>query len=258
MKNSLFSILILMLVPTMAGAQENSTREKAWAVGLGSVNILDTYISQEKYRGEELRFVSYSAFHGTKHPNVVTQITHEGSLQTASPRSEDADDIAGSYTFSYALRREWNPNHRLSFQAGAQAELALGFLYNSRNGNNPAQLKCGLNISPSGVVAWQLPLWRKVFLLRYEVSAPLVGAMFSPNYGQSYYEIFSRGNYDHNIVFTTPLNAPSLKQMLTVDIPIRRTILRVGYLGDFRQAEVNSLKYHTYSHLLVIGLTRHI
>lgn len=257
MKNSLFIILMLVLLPSAVVAQQHAAAEKAWMIGVGGVNILDTYISPEKYRGEELRFVSYAAFHGSKHPEVVTQFTHEGNLQMASPRSDNADDLAASYRFAYAMRREWKLGDRLFLQAGAQADFSLGFLYNSRNGNNPAQLKSHLSVAPNAVVCYSFPLWRKEIGIRYEVSAPLVGAMFTPNYGQSYYEIFSRGNYDHNIAFTTPFNAPSLSQLLAVDIPFKKTNVRLGYLGDYRQADVNSLKYHTYSHLLVIGLVRH-
>ena len=90
----------------------------------------------------------------------------------------------------------------------------------------------------------------------YEVGIPLMGFMFSPNYGQSYYEIFNRGNYDHNVVFTHPVNAPSLRQMLAIDATFGRTTLRIGYLGDIRQSKVNNIKAHTYTHAFVLGFTR--
>lgn len=90
------------------------------------------------------------------------------------------------------------------------------------------------------------------------MNAPLLGLLFSPNYGQSYYEIFTRGDYDHNCVPTTPFNAPTLRQMLTLDIPLKPFTVRVGYLGDYQQAKVNSLKYHVYSHLLTVGFVRNL
>ena len=81
---------------------------------------------------------------------------------------------------------------------------------------------------------------------------------FSPNYGQSYYEAFVLKQEDHNVLFAYPGNMPSMRHRLTLDIPIRRYFLRVGYVAQFNQAKFNHLKYHSWTHDFVIGFNKYL
>lgn len=226
-------------------------------LGVGAADILDTYISPEKYRGTELRYISHTTRMREWGTRVSRQIVHQGYVSYSENRSGEGGELAGMYCFSYGAHYNWTLcGGSLRFKAGATLDANAGFLYNTRNENNPAQARLSVALSPSAVAAWRFRAWRRPFTLRYEVGAPLLGVMFSPNYGQSYYEIFSRGDYDHNVVPTTIFSTPSLRQMLTLDFALGRTTLRVGWLGDWQQAEVNNIKYHSYSNMLVVGIVR--
>jgi len=236
--------------------RNNKIITNAQMIGIGAVNILDTYLSPEKYRGTELRYISHT-LRERRDSRWSRLIVHQGNMSYSDNCSGNGGEIAGAYTFSYGVHYNWNFfDGSLNVKAGAQADVNVGFLYNTRNSNNPAQARLSLNISPSAAATYRFRLWQHNYSLRYELSVPLIGMMFSPNYGQSYYEIFSRGNYDHNIVPTTFGSTPSLRQMLTFDFSLGRTTLRLGYMGDFQQARVNNLKYHSYSNMLFIGIVR--
>lgn len=225
-------------------------------IGIGGVNILDTYLSQEKYRGTEARYVSQT-IREREGKRWARLIEHQGYISFSNNRADNGNEMAGTYDFSYGLLRDWTFfDGKLDVKAGGKIDAAIGFLYNTRNGNNPAQARLNVDIAPMAIATYRFNAGRLPMALRYEVSSPLCGLMFSPNYGQSYYEIFSKGDYDHNIVPTTFVVTPSLHQMLSVDFTIKKTTLRVGYLGDWRQSKVNGLKYHSYSNMFMIGLTR--
>lgn len=226
-------------------------------IGIGSANILDTYISPEKYTGTELRYISHT-IRERNGKSLSREIMHQGYLSLGNNRADTGDDIAGMYTFGYGIHYNWRfLGNSLIVRAGSIAEVSAGFLYNTRNGNNPAQARLSLNISPSASATYRFRTLSHQASLSYEVWAPLAGVMFSPNYGQSYYEIFTRGDYDHNVVPTTFVSAPSLRQMLTLDFYINKTAIRLGYLCDIQQAKVNNLKYHNYSNMFLIGFVRH-
>ena len=258
----IFAVLAASALPFAASAQEADTIPSAKVItnaqmiGVGAADILDTYLSPEKYSGTEVRYVSHT-LRRREGRRWLRMLVHQGSFAYADNRAGEGGEMMGMYTFTYGVHYNWDfLGGRLNVMAGGQADVEAGFLYNTRNGNNPAQARLSLNIAPSAAVRYRFKLWNTPFAARYEVSAPLFGVMFSPNYGQSYYEIFSRGDYDHNVVPTTVASHPSLRQMLTLDFTLGKTTLRIGYLGDFRQADVNNLKYHTYSNMFLIGFVR--
>ena len=259
----------LLLQPVVSEAQDGGDSvsaahnidsrivHNARMIAVGATDVLDTYLSPEKYTGIEMRYMSHTT-KPTRFDRFSMVLSHQGELLKAHNRADNNDEIGGYYNFHYAWRYNWNAmGGKLHLEAGAGADVLLGFLYNLRNGNNPAQAKMSLSIVPSAAAVYNFNAWHKPFSLRYEVFVPLAGIMFSPNYGQSYHEIFNKGDYDHNIAFTYPGNAPSLSHSLSLDFPLGKTWVRIGYMGDCRQSKVNELKYHNYSHMFMLGIVRH-
>lgn len=254
MKNRLIS-LFMALTPLISQAQESTSTHM---IGVGNSRILDTYITQEKFSGIGLSYLYIKErTKPVKRWNSI--IEHEIDLSSTKDRSEDAHALEGDYNLYWGRYRQWQCfGERLLLQAGALVNANLGFIYDMTSSNNPAQARLSLNLMPAAVATYHFPLFRQQFTLRYELNVPLAGVMFSPNYGQSYYEIFNRGIYDHNIVPTTFISAPTFRQMLTLDWNTgKKWSLRIGYLGNYQQAQVNNLKQHIYAHRVMIGIVRH-
>lgn len=252
--------LFALSTPTLAQdtLRSNKVITNTQMLGIGAVNTLDTYLSPEEYTGTELRYISHSVReNGTK---LSRELVHQAQILSVRNRRENNNELGGFYNFQYNWQYalgQWNVGEgELRLKVGGGVDTRLGFLYNMRNSNNPAQAYGQVNIAPNAVAAYRFRLRNLPFQLRYEVQVPLLGLAFSPNYGQSYYEIFTRDNYDHNLVVTSPVSAPSLRQLLTLDFTVRHTTFRVGYLGDYQQAKINQLRQHVWSNLLVLGIVR--
>lgn len=264
----LVTIFSLLLLPCHVDAQKRIiTNTKMIGVGYNATQ--DTYLSPEEYSGVELRYMS----HTIRQVDTCMWsrlIVNEGYVSQGKSRSKNGSTMGGAYHFQYGALRDifYLPRGKEyggAVSIGAQAELLGGFLYNTRNGNNPAQVRALIDIGPvlrADYMLFTSRSGKSAGSLSYEASCPLVGITFSPNYGQSYYE-FSEGNYDHNIVPTTIVSTPSFRNQLTFtysffSIRGREAAVSISYLGDYRQQKVNSLKQHIYSSLVMIGLTKTI
>lgn len=255
----LLAALLALAATLNAAAQGEKIITNARMIGVGGLQLLDTYLSPEKYRGGELRYISHTQ-RGRDGARLYREIIHQGSFSYLDNRSGNGGEMAGVYNFQYGWH--WRMLD-IAFQksvftlaVGANIDANIGFIYNTRNSNNPAQAIAALNATPVVEASYRFSVHGHPIAVRYHVGAPLMGLMFSPNYGQSYYEIFSEGDYDHNVAPTWIGNAPSMRQMLTVDFNLLKSTVRLGYLGDYQQASVNHLKRHIYTNAFVIGIVR--
>ena len=83
----------------VATAQE--VNYKVDMVGIGSTNILDTYISPEKYSGTELRILTQSHRQWLKRPKWNSQTTFSVAFQNAAQRADNSNELGGLFSVGY-------------------------------------------------------------------------------------------------------------------------------------------------------------
>ncbi len=271
----LAAVVLLLATFVCSYAQDDSARVsmRSSMLGVGSANVLDTYLSPYNYTGPELRIMRetmrMTRLMGGK---VSNQTMIDFNVSYLENRAGTANEWAGGVRYSigwhYNVALLGDEAFHLSKNNGKSGDLGMAFgpmlsgylggVYNTRNGNNPAQAKADICIDLSAMLYYNLRLFKRNILLRYQMTVPMLGVAFSPNYGQSYYELFSLGHYDHNVVFAHVGNMPSMRHLFTADIPLGRSTLRVGYGGQFNQAEFNNLRYHSYSHNFLLGFVKRV
>lgn len=230
--------------------------------GIGRTHQLDTYLSPMEYKGIQASFLTESErmTHLAKR-HISFQSTFYGAFTSTDNPAGTADYLGGRLAYHAGWHYHYSPLPNLDLKGGALIGTDLGFLYNSRNGNNPAQGRFSVDISLSAGAGYSfsVPLGRGRRLpleAHYQADLPMVGLMFCPEFGESYYEISQRG-VGHDIICSYPGNALCLRQFLTMDICLKRVTLRMGYLFDIRQANARAIRYHDVSHSFMFGFVRH-
>ena len=251
-------LLVLLYAPLKAqstdSVQVGSLINRAVSYGVGYANIFDTYLSPQEYKGIDFRIIRES-FRMTKwlDGKISMQNLLQANLTYTHNRADNNNSFSGLLNWNIGLHYQIHLHPKFKILAGGLIDSNLGFIYNLRNGNNPASAKFYINLAPSALAIWKTKIKNYPLILRYQLNIPLIGFMFSPHYGQSYYEIFSVGNDSGVIQFTSLHNQPALRQFFTVDLPFKATTMRLSYVCDIQQSKVNDIKTHSYTHSFMVG-----
>ncbi len=267
--NKIFTALALLAMPAMPKAQcavadtiiPERIVVKSSQFGVAGINSLDTYLSGYDYTGAGLYF-GHENFRDARTGNYrwkyQTRLTSTLGMATLG----NSTQLVALAAYSWSGYHPFGISERLKLLAGAQIEIEGGALYVPGNGNSPVSAKMRTALAASGMAIYHFPVKGKDWIARYQLDIPLAGVMFAPEFGQSYYEIFGRGDYGGTVKFAHPFNSPSWRHTLSLDIPLRfrkhSTTIRVQYCADLYQSDVNETRCHIYRHAFTIGFARTI
>lgn len=227
----------------------------SYALEYGKAHIADTYLTPLHYRGDHYAF-TYERDQAMRfNPRRWTM-----QLKLAMVYDHTKNPAKNATMANADLRATWSMMHRWRMPAGITlglgggTSLNAGVLYLSRNGNNPASAKVSWTIDATGYAAWSGRIMRLPLTVRYQPTLPLTGLFFSPDYGQLYYQIYL-GERDGLLHAAWPGNFFVLDNLLTVDLHLGSTSLRIGYHNNTLSSKVNNIVSLDITHAVVIGIT---
>ncbi len=233
--------------------------ERQWLWGAGWASLLDTYLSPLTYKGTDFTLLNRTerlARWGKGKVSVMG--LYNGHTAYAASPTDDGKMLDAELSASGGWHYNWRPAPHWRLALGGLGELSGGFSYATRNSNNPAQARIGASIWASGIAEYSFSFFGKNAAARLQLDAQLIGVQFAPEYGQSYYEIFSLGHHNGIVHFTQMANCPTYRAQAVVSLPVKRANVTLGYVADIRQSKLGGLKRHAWRNAFMIGYTRRL
>ena len=262
-------IALLLLIVSFATLHANASQHdiagdsavierpvtSSYSLEWGSTTIVDTYLSPLKYNGQSLSLAGSWLKAMRQNPQRLI-MSFDASIhasQALSPAKNSRLYEMG-IGFSWSMLHRWRPIDGLQLAAGGSTMLDVGAIYLARNSNNPVSAQASIDIALAGMASYTFKIGKLPIKVSDRLSLPIVGAFFSPDYGETYYEIYL-GNHSGLAHYGWWGNHFRIDNLLSADISLGSVALRLGYRMNIKSSFVNNINTRINSHALVVGLT---
>lgn len=224
--------------------------------GISWVELNDPYLSSLPYSGmgfrvelQEQRYLRA----GDNRFSMVNRLTGLAAITTNPASTAQIETIAGAYAFG--IRYHYRPLDQLVILAGGAVEGDFGVRANSRNVNNPVNMDIAANLNATVGARYLLPLRRRTLQFDAQAEIPLVGVMFVPYPGLSYYELYLSKQLSEAIFVSSLHNRQGGKLAFSVDVPFRRSTLHVGWRYHQLHYQGNGPVFTLAEHSVLLGIS---
>lgn len=226
----------------------------AYALEVGTAHIAQTYLSPLRHRGTAVA-LSYERRQAMRFDPEHWVMQLDGRLSFASTvnmpaRNAKLYDL--NLRLGWSMLRRWRAGE-WTLWGGGSTSVDLGALYLPRNSNNPVAARGDWTVNLAAGVSRSVVLGRVPVTLRYMAELPLTGIFFSPQYGELYWEIYL-GNHSGLIHAAWPGNFFRLGNLLTADVRLGRTIVRLGYRCNIASSKASHIVSRSVEHMAVVGI----
>ncbi len=255
--------ILLMLVTNVASASDSIAITpkpvrpvaSAYTVEVGGSHLIDTYLTPLEYDGWDIS-VQYERLQAMKFnpERWIMRLAIGLEMDRTKNPSGNATMWYGGLNVSWGMMHRWRMPYDIILSGGGSASLDAGCLYNERNGNNPASAKAAITANITGSASWNGKIGRLPITVRYQPTIPVIGAFFSPDYGELYYEIYL-GNHSGLAHPAWWGNYFKMENLVTIDLHFSNTSLRIGYHGNILSTKVNDITSRMVTNNFLIGVS---
>ena len=224
--------------------------------GLSAVQLIDPYLSILQYTGVGMR-LEYSASRYLN-PNKTDltfyrRVTGLAAL-TVNPRSTASISYMGGNA-AWGMQYHYREIDNFVLLAGGNVDLDFAYKMNSRNVNNPVNIDLSTNLNAMLGARYFYPTRRRMLQFNVAMEFPVIGSMFVPFPGLSYYEMSQSKNFAEAIHFTSFHNKQGIKQNYSIDVPFKKSTWSFGSRMQELKYRADDQTYSFMEYSFFVGIT---
>jgi len=257
MKKNIFPFLFLLFSNLMTAQQADENfllTTQSNRVGVSTLKLLDPYLSPLVYSGMAIRFdeeksrflsVSTNSLSIQQHFNLI------GGM-SLNPAKTSSMLYAASY-YDFGIYHHFPSVYGVRLMAGGSWDVDFGYKMIARNINNPVNIDLATNFNFSGIAKYDIRLFKRVVGLQLRAQAPVLGCMFVPRGGASYYEMFDLWNLDNAIHFSSLHNKQGISGDIFCVVPFKNFTLNFGVKYNGLAYKANDMVFKRNEFSFVMG-----
>lgn len=224
--------------------------------GWSTLELTDGYLSDLPYSGYGLHFSTTSRrLLNTENQRLSmrTDFSVNGGAASNAPQSAFISYLGG--TLGYGLQAHFVPVRNLQMLLGGTVDSEFGAKMYSRDVNNAFNMDLAFNMNLAATLRYDLRLWKTPVRFQVDLRSPIFGLQFVPERGESYSEIIYLGSTDQLFHLTSLHNRNGLNMHYMVQIPLKRTVLNLGFQTDYLKYVANGMFFKRNITSMQVGVT---